>query len=230
MGENGTIVNPFDIEEALREHPLIDDAAVFGNGKNKLVALLTPDEEQISNESEKLNKTPEQFLESPELKEMIGKHVDKINDEIDDDNKKLNKFLILDKPFSIDEGELTPEGILNRDVIGEKHSGLLSQLMPCHDFSTCNPLVVCPFCHRTPVDWKTVLNLPNYDDLSKEEIEQHRQQRINEAILILEKWRNQPIDNDNLILNFHSLLIPHLIFLKNILFFSISLNFYNFKN
>merc|ERR1712125_69116 len=160
--ENGTIINPFDIEEALREHPLIDDAAVFGNGKNKLVALLTPDEEQISNESE-----------------------------------KLNKLLILDKPFSIDEGELTPEGILNRDVIGEKYSGLLSQLTICHDFSTCNPLVACPFCYRTPVDWKTVLNLPNYDDLSKEEIEQHRQQRINEAILILEKWRNQPIDNDN---------------------------------
>merc|ERR1712232_1180882 len=126
--ENGTIINPFDIEEALREHPLIDDAAVFGNGKNKLVALLTPDEEQISNESEKLNKTPEQFLKSPELRKVIGKHVDKINDEIDDDNKKLDKFLILDKPFSIDEGELTPENLKNKDVIEEKHSNELDKL------------------------------------------------------------------------------------------------------
>jgi len=84
--EDGTIVNPKEIERELRENPFVEDAVLFGNGNN-LFALLTPDQNEIEKYSKENNLDPNEFLKSPKLKEILDNHVGEVNKNLPEKQK-----------------------------------------------------------------------------------------------------------------------------------------------
>jgi long-chain acyl-CoA synthetase len=94
----GKKVHPASIESRLNASPLIEQSAVFGEGKSCLVALIVLATGDNSNQDEIAREIASR-LQSNACEEQI------------------RSFAILDRPFSIERGELTPKLSLCRSVI-----------------------------------------------------------------------------------------------------------------
>ena len=119
--ENGTTVNPRDLESELREHPLIDDAVVFGKGRKNLVALLTIHPKELEQVAKANNMSPKDFSSSPLFNELVQNHVNAVNQRFPE-NQRVVKFKVLLVPFSVSNKEIFPEDSLNREAIAKNFS------------------------------------------------------------------------------------------------------------
>ena len=108
----GKNVSPTRIENLLTASPLIDQAAVFGEGKGALVALIVP-----STRGEERGASSEDFAGE------IGRCLAGAAHE-----EQVRRFAILDRPFSFERGELTSKLSLCRTRIAENFAAELAGL------------------------------------------------------------------------------------------------------
>lgn len=122
---NGKNVAPQPIENRLRESTFISEAVVLGDGMDYCVALIVPNFEAVR----AALSLPETALlsQSAEAKALIKKEIDRVN-------KKLATFeavkrhAILDAPFSIEAGELTPTLKIKRRFVAQKYADAVRSL------------------------------------------------------------------------------------------------------
>ncbi|HEX6715974.1 MAG TPA: AMP-dependent synthetase/ligase [Pyrinomonadaceae bacterium] len=103
----GKKVAPALIENMLKEHHLISQAMVYGEGKSYLVALIT--------------------LNSAASHETIQAMIDNVNRRVSS-TESIKRFAILDRDFEIARDEITPTGKLKRDVITARFRDALDKL------------------------------------------------------------------------------------------------------
>jgi long-chain acyl-CoA synthetase len=107
----GRKVSPTRVESLLTASPLVEQAAVFGEGQRGLVALVVPARRQGQGASR-------EEMEAEIKQRLAGAaHEEQVHD-----------FAILERPFSIDRGELTPKLSLCRERIAEHFAAELSDL------------------------------------------------------------------------------------------------------
>ena len=97
----GKKVSPALLENMLKEHHLISQAMVYGEGRSYLVALIT--------------------LNARASREVVQSIVDDVNRRVSS-TESIKRFAVLDRDFEIARDEITPTGKLKRDVI-TKHFG-----------------------------------------------------------------------------------------------------------
>ncbi|HEY4235435.1 MAG TPA: AMP-dependent synthetase/ligase [Lacipirellulaceae bacterium] len=112
----GKKVSPTRIENLLTSSPLIDQAVVFGEGRSTLVALIVP-----TSKSEERGTT--QRVPNEEIADEIRRCLASAAHE-----EQVRQFTILDRPFSIERGELTAKLSLCRARIAENFAGELAAL------------------------------------------------------------------------------------------------------
>lgn len=108
---SGKNITPTAIENILNMSPFIYQSFVAGHGKDYLVALIVPDKEAIKNYFEK---------DDVDTYSVIKKEIGKVNSELMI-HEKIAKFYILQRPFTIEDDELTPTLKIRRDIIEEKY-------------------------------------------------------------------------------------------------------------
>ncbi|MEX0641911.1 MAG: AMP-binding protein, partial [Pirellulales bacterium] len=101
----GKKVSPTRVESLLTASPLIEQAAVFGDGQSALIALIVP-------------ATPAMPQEACEHE--VARCLATAAHE-----EQVRSFAILDRPFSIERGELTPKLSLCRSVIARNFAAEL---------------------------------------------------------------------------------------------------------
>ena len=106
VSAGGDNISPAKIENQLTNSPAIEQAMVFGEGKNYLVALIVPNKEFI-NEKEKIKKIVDETNKNLTLVE------------------KIKNFSLLNENFSIENGLLTPTMKVKRNKVIEKYKILL---------------------------------------------------------------------------------------------------------
>ncbi len=106
VSAGGDNISPAKIENQLTNSPAIEQAMVFGEGKNYLVALLVINKEFI-NRKEEIKKIIEEINKNLTLVE------------------KIKKFSILNENFSIENGLLTPTMKVKRNKVIEKYKNTL---------------------------------------------------------------------------------------------------------
>ena len=106
VSSGGDNISPAKIENQLTNSIEIDQAMVYGDGKNYLVALIVPSKEFI-NKSEK-------------IKEIIKK----INNNLTL-VEKIKRFQLINENFSIENGLLTPTMKVKRNKVIEKYINIL---------------------------------------------------------------------------------------------------------
>ncbi len=106
VSAGGDNISPAKIENQLTNSPAIEQAMVFGEGKNYLVALIVPSKEFISQ------------------KEKIKEIVDEINKNLTL-VEKIKNFSLLDENFSIENGLLTPTMKVKRNKVIQKYKSIL---------------------------------------------------------------------------------------------------------
>lgn len=126
----GKYVAPQKIENIFKKYPLISQVLVHGDQKKYVVALLTLSPEDLKDLAN-LNKIPyskvEDLVHSPQIEKIVEGIVKEVNSELSS-FESIKKFHILDREFSISEGELTPSLKVKRKFCEEKYQEEIKRL------------------------------------------------------------------------------------------------------
>jgi len=118
----GKNITPANLENEMKQHPLVSQCVVVGDRKPYLVALVTLDpEETLAYAKEHgLSTDPVEIAESPEIRREIEAHREKINERFAR-VEQVKKVAILPRDLSQEGGELTPTLKVKRAVVAAKH-------------------------------------------------------------------------------------------------------------
>ena len=106
VSAGGDNISPAKIENQLSNSPAIDQAMVYGDGKNYLVAIIVPNKEFI-NQKDKINEIVKEINNNLTLVE------------------KIKKFHLVNQNFSIENGLLTPTMKVKRNKVITKYKNIL---------------------------------------------------------------------------------------------------------
>lgn len=127
---NGKNVAPQMIENRLRESPYIADAVAIGDGMDHISALVVPNFEALrryAKEHGGAALSDQELIDSEPVRALIKSEIARINAGLAD-FERVKKHALLERPFSIEAGELTPSMKVKRRVINEKYKDLIAWL------------------------------------------------------------------------------------------------------
>ncbi len=112
----GKKVSPAAVEALLTASPLIEQAAVFGDGQCGLVALIVPSACGVTRSEERGARSETYTAEIARCLATVAHE------------EQIHRFALLDRPFSIDRGELTAKLSLCRTVIAHNFAPELNAI------------------------------------------------------------------------------------------------------
>jgi long-chain acyl-CoA synthetase len=126
----GKNISPANIENLLKQIPLISLPMVYGNNKNYLTALFTLDQaetEAFARRQGIVFSSFEELTKHPEIEAVIRRGVDEANEKLAK-FETIKKYIVLPREFSQQEGEITPTLKVKRRVIAERYRDLIESL------------------------------------------------------------------------------------------------------
>ncbi len=128
----GKNVAPGPLEDRLREHPLVSQAMVVGDGKPFVAALITIDAGAFAQWARKHGKAGqpiEALTEDPELRAEVGQAVEAANRSVSR-AESIRKFAILPRDFTVESNELTPSLKVRRHIVSKTYADVIERLYP----------------------------------------------------------------------------------------------------
>jgi long-chain acyl-CoA synthetase len=125
----GKNITPANLENEIKQHPLVSQSVVVGDRRPYLVALVTLDpEEAVAYAKEHgLPEDPEQLASNPDIRTAIEEHLAKVNEKFAR-VEQVKKIAILPNDLSQESGELTPTMKVKRAVVAQKHEPEIEKL------------------------------------------------------------------------------------------------------
>ena len=126
----GKNVAPSLIENMIKEHPLISQAMLYGDGRSYLVALITLNQVETESYARARRVEHESFGElarKPEITALVQGILDEVNARVSS-TEAIRRFVILDHDLSIEADEVTPTLKVKRSVVGERYKDILEGL------------------------------------------------------------------------------------------------------
>ncbi|HLO96989.1 MAG TPA: long-chain fatty acid--CoA ligase [Fimbriimonas sp.] len=122
---NGKNIAPQPIENKIRESEFINEAVVLGDGMDHCIALILPNLERVR---AKLGVGEEVDLANmPDFRKLIKAEVDAVNKKLAN-FEMVKKWEIIDEPFTIENGLLTPTLKVKRKKVTEKYARVIESL------------------------------------------------------------------------------------------------------
>jgi long-chain acyl-CoA synthetase len=126
----GKYIAPTHIENLFLESKYIDQFVLIGDRRMFLSALIVPDFDAIQEYAD-VNKIPydkpEELVQAKEIYEMIEKDMSQVQKSLAN-YERVRKFTLLDKPFSIENGEVTPSLKIRRKAVEERYGSLIEEM------------------------------------------------------------------------------------------------------
>jgi long-chain acyl-CoA synthetase len=130
----GKKVAPALLENMLKEHHLISQAMVYGEGRSFLVALITLNAAEALTYAKSAGIQYEHFADlsgSEELRRIIQSMIDDINRRVSS-TESIKRFAVLDRDLEIARDEITPTGKLKRDIVTKRFKNVIDGLYSKH--------------------------------------------------------------------------------------------------
>ncbi|MGW8377443.1 AMP-dependent synthetase/ligase [Streptomyces sp. ODS28] len=126
---SGKNVSPALVENALKEHPLIGQALVHGDGRSYLVALLVLDAEMapVWARARGIDVPDAELASHPAVRDEVERAVASANARLNR-AEQVKRYRLLSEEWGPESGELTPSLKLRRRVIRERYAGVLDAL------------------------------------------------------------------------------------------------------
>lgn len=105
----GKNISPAELERALTEDVYIEQAVVYGDGKNFITAMIIPNLEHLRPKSKELGASVEdngEFLEDPKLIAFLAERVNAAMSAFSKP-ERVKKFVVRKRPFTLESDELT---------------------------------------------------------------------------------------------------------------------------
>ncbi|MFD9074351.1 AMP-dependent synthetase/ligase [Streptomyces lasiicapitis] len=125
----GKNVAPALVENTLKEHPLIGQALVHGDGRSYLVALLVLDAEMAPAwaAARGIETDGTDLVGHPAVQDEIARAVEAANARLNR-TEQIKKYRLLDREWGPESGELTPSMKLRRRVIRDRYADIIEGL------------------------------------------------------------------------------------------------------
>ncbi|GLF98317.1 AMP-dependent synthetase/ligase [Streptomyces yaizuensis] len=128
----GRSVSPLPLEEAVRQHPLVAQCLVVGDDRPYVAALVTLDPEAVDHwlaVRGRVPLAPAALVRDPELETQIRRAVVTANTRVSQ-SESIRTFRILARPFTQEQGLVTPSLKLRRRAIEEAYAREVAALYP----------------------------------------------------------------------------------------------------
>ncbi len=126
----GKYVAPTPIENLFLGSKYIDQFIIIGDKRMFISALVVPDFESLREYADAHRipyKTNEDLIQLKQIEEMMEKDFIVFQKKLAN-YERIRKFTLLGKPFTIEEGEMTPSLKLKRKVIEERYKDLIDDM------------------------------------------------------------------------------------------------------
>ena len=125
----GKNITPANLENEIKQHPLVSQCVVVGDRRPYLVALVTldPEEAVAYAKDHGLSEDPAQLAANGDVRAAIEAHLAKVNEKFAR-VEQVKKIAILSHDLSQESGELTPTLKVKRAVVADKHQGEIEKL------------------------------------------------------------------------------------------------------
>jgi len=124
----GKYIAPQIIENMLINSGYIDQALVVGYKRKFCAALIVPNygniEKRLRSKGLSVSKD---LSENENVRNLIQDEVDKVNKDLSP-WETVKKFLLLEKPFTVESGELTPTQKIKRPVVNERYRDKINSI------------------------------------------------------------------------------------------------------
>jgi len=126
----GKNIYPTPVENTYLKSPKIESVFLIGDKREYITAIVVPARETLQ-ETFKLPDSffeqPDLFIEDKEIVDWIGQDIKRLSNELAK-FERIKNFKVKRKPFSMDEGEITPTLKAKRKVIEKKYAGPIDEM------------------------------------------------------------------------------------------------------
>jgi long-chain acyl-CoA synthetase len=123
----GKMIAPSPIEEKLKEANFISQACLVGDNRKYLSALITLSEATMNDLKEKPGATRDGVVVDEQILSEVQNQFDRVNSGLAS-FEQVKKFTVIDREFSINDGEMTPTMKMKRNVIEQRFRPLIDQM------------------------------------------------------------------------------------------------------
>ncbi len=123
----GKMIAPVPIEEKLKEATFISQACLVGDNRKYLSALITLSESALLDLKEKTGGTKDGVVVDGEVVKQVQAQFDRVNKALAS-FEQIKRFTIIDREFSVNDGEMTPTLKMKRNVIEQRFRPLIDQM------------------------------------------------------------------------------------------------------
>ena len=126
----GKYIAPNPIESMFLASKYIDQFVLIGDRRMFLTALIVPDYDAVKEYADS-HKIPydkvEDLVRDEEIYKMLDKEMDQFQKKLAN-YERVRKFVLLDRPFTIESGEITPSLKIKRKYVEERYQDLIDQM------------------------------------------------------------------------------------------------------
>ena len=128
----GRKIAPAAIESALTASPFITQAAIFGEGKPYVSAMILPDLDILAAHfaaQEGDQDEPVTTTAHPKVKALLDEVMGEVNSQLDR-WEQVREYSLLEQPLSTETGELTSSARISRHVVAERYATQIEAMYP----------------------------------------------------------------------------------------------------
>lgn len=126
----GKYIAPTPIENLFLASKFIEQFVLIGDRRMFLTALIVPDMEAVQEyaDAHRISYTdPRELVNTKQIYELLEKELGEFQRKLAN-YERVRKFTILDTPFSIEGGEMTPSLKIKRKVVEERYANLIDDM------------------------------------------------------------------------------------------------------
>jgi long-chain acyl-CoA synthetase len=125
----GKNVAPSNVENRLKQHPLVGQAAMIADRRPYATALIVLDPEDAAAWAKSHGKPADlaSLSQDPELVEDVQRFVDEMNKHLHN-QEQIKKFTVLGVDWTIEGGEITPTLKMKRKIVNQKYEAEIESM------------------------------------------------------------------------------------------------------
>ena len=124
----GKNIAPKNIEAALKNLTLVGDAVVIGDNRRFIAALISLEPEAAEKFAAEHNLSRENLHQNPQVVAAVQKGIDSEVNSLFAKVEQVRAFRILDRPLSVEHGELTPTLKVKRKVVNQHFAEIIEEM------------------------------------------------------------------------------------------------------
>ena len=126
----GKYIAPAHIEDLVLQLPYVEQVLVIGNERMYVTAIIVPELSELANLAKKIGadvSVESELLTNPGILKKIEADINEVQMNLAI-HEKIRKFTLLNHPFTIEAGELTPTQKIKRKQVEEKYADIIEQM------------------------------------------------------------------------------------------------------